>query len=161
MYPRLTNAHKASPSEEIFDLLGAEEARGSNDEEPAPVAGTSNSSSTLGADEGFADGDDDTQDSIVVNPPNASTSKSNGFSLPSLFESDDSELEIYLDDILERGKSIMKKGGTIPKYPSSSSSWYLLIYYYFLNTLLQLIAFSWRKGRIFCFFFDNLNLIYC
>ena len=81
----------------------------------------------MGNDEGFADGDEDTQDSIAVTPVNASTSKSNGFNLPSLLESDDSELEDYLDDILERGKSIMKKGGAVPKYPASTSSGYLLL----------------------------------
>ncbi|XP_033217381.1 baculoviral IAP repeat-containing protein 6 isoform X2 [Belonocnema kinseyi] len=122
LYPRLSTTHEGSPSEEIFDSLGAEEGRASAEEEPAPVAGTSSSSTTMGNDEGFADGDEDTQDSIAVTPVNASTSKSNGFNLPSLVESDDSELEDYLDDILERGKSIMKKGGAIPKYPSSTNS---------------------------------------
>ena len=76
----------------------------------------------MGNDEGFADGDEDTQDSIGVTPVNALTSKTNLFNLPSLFESDDSELEDYLDDILERGKNIIKKGTAVAKYPSSASS---------------------------------------
>lgn len=89
------------------------------------MAGASGSSTALGNDEGFAegDGDDDTQDSIVTPQVTASTSKSNGINLPSVLESDDSELEDFLDDILERGKNTLKKG-TVAKLPAVASSGY-------------------------------------
>lgn len=88
------------------------------------MAGASNSSTTVGNEVGDADGDgdEDTQDSVVATPATASTSKSNGFTLPSLLESDDSELEDFLDDILERGKNLLKKGNTVSKFPASVGS---------------------------------------
>lgn len=49
----------------------------------------------------------------------ASTPKSNGF-LP--LESDDSEMEDFLDNMLERGRNMLKKGNPMSK----TSSRYLL-----------------------------------
>jgi baculoviral IAP repeat-containing protein 6 len=53
-----------------------------------------------------------------------SCSKSNGFQLPSLLESDDSELEDFLDDMLERGRNLLKKcsANRVPVSASSSIS---------------------------------------
>lgn len=41
--------------------------------------------------------------------PSTTGKQSTNFPLPSLLESDDSELEDLLDDILERGRLLMKK----------------------------------------------------
>lgn len=120
MFPR-TCSHEGSPSEENFDTPGTEESH-ATEEDSANVAGTSISSGvTLSNSESFADGDadEDAQDSIVVTSTTASTSKSNGF-LPSLLESDDSELEDFLDDILERGRNMLKKGSTVSKILTSA-----------------------------------------
>ncbi|XP_016842826.1 baculoviral IAP repeat-containing protein 6 isoform X2 [Nasonia vitripennis] len=120
LYPRNSAANEQSVSEEPYDPLSSEDARAADDDSAA--AGTSTSSNTFGNDEGFADGDEDTQDSISVAPTNASTSKASGFNLPSLMESDDSEFEEFLDNILERGKTILKKGSAVSKYPTITSS---------------------------------------
>ncbi|XP_057338600.1 baculoviral IAP repeat-containing protein 6 isoform X3 [Microplitis mediator] len=110
-------------TEESFDAVESEEEQG-GDDDLAGTARTSGSGTTLGNDEGFAEGevDEDTQDSLPAVPPTPSTSKSNGFDLPSLLESDDSELEDFLDDILERGRNMLKKGNSVPKIPPSASS---------------------------------------
>uniref|UniRef100_A0A0C9RVJ5 Dual E2 ubiquitin-conjugating enzyme/E3 ubiquitin-protein ligase BIRC6 n=1 Tax=Fopius arisanus TaxID=64838 RepID=A0A0C9RVJ5_9HYME len=109
------------PSEGNFDGLGGDDSQPPQ-EDLAGVAGTSGSTTVVN-DEGFADGDgdEDTQDSIAA-PPIASTSKSNGFELSSFLDSDDSELEEFLDDILERGKNMLRKGNAITKLPPSASS---------------------------------------
>ncbi|XP_015440195.1 PREDICTED: baculoviral IAP repeat-containing protein 6 [Dufourea novaeangliae] len=108
-------------SEETFEPLVTEKSR-TTDEECVGVAGTSSATVTLNNDEEFTavDGEEDTQDSIVVPSATASTSKSNGF-LPSLLESDDSEVEDFLEDILERGRNLLKKGNPVSKTPASSS----------------------------------------
>ncbi|XP_044597131.1 baculoviral IAP repeat-containing protein 6 isoform X2 [Cotesia glomerata] len=110
-------------TEENFDAAESEEEQG-GDDDLAGTARTGGSGTTVGNDEGFAEGevDEDTQDSIPTIPPTPSTSKSNGFDLPSLLESDDSELEDFLDDILEKGRNMLKKGNSIPKIPQSASS---------------------------------------
>lgn len=100
-----------------FIPLVTEKGRTPEEEYSASAAETSNTAVPLGNDEGFAEGEgeEDTQDSsIMVLSATASTSKSNGF-LPSLLESDDSELEDFLDDILERGRNTLKKGHPLPK----------------------------------------------
>ncbi|XP_017883088.1 baculoviral IAP repeat-containing protein 6 isoform X2 [Ceratina calcarata] len=109
------SSHEGSPSDETFEPLVTEKIR-TPDEEYSSVAETSNSGVSLGNDEGFAEGEgeEDVQDCVVVPSAGASTSKSNGF-LPSLLESDDSEFEDLLDDILERGKNMLKKGHPLPK----------------------------------------------
>ncbi|CAK9813280.1 Baculoviral IAP repeat-containing protein 6 [Anthophora quadrimaculata] len=109
------STHEGSPSEENFESLITEKSR-TPEEEYASVAESSSTAVPLGNDEGFAEGEgeEDAQDSIVIPSATASTSKSNGF-LPSLLESDDSELEDFLDDILERGRNMLKKGHPLPK----------------------------------------------
>lgn len=83
---------------------------------PMPsTSGASAGGSGMGNDEGFAEGDvdEDTQDAMMHNCPKVVskvTNSNSGFNLPSLLESDDSELEDFLDDILERGKNMLKKG---------------------------------------------------
>ncbi|KAG7200149.1 hypothetical protein KM043_000587 [Ampulex compressa] len=123
LFPRSCPAHEGSPSEENFESLASEEGRAPAEDESGGVAGTSNTAVALSTEESFpeAAGDDDAQDSIVVTSGAASTSKSNGI-LPSLLESDDSELEDFLDDILERGKSMLKKGSAVSKILTSTSS---------------------------------------
>ncbi|XP_035734374.1 baculoviral IAP repeat-containing protein 6-like isoform X2 [Vespa mandarinia] len=118
LYLRPYSTHEGSPSEDNFESV--DETRTTEEDSVGP-AGTSNSTVTLGNDEGFAegDGDEDVQDSIVVT--SATAPKSNGF-LPSLLESDDSELEDFLDDIFERGKNMLKKGSTVSKILTSASS---------------------------------------
>ena len=109
--------------DEPFEPIPPEEARVVEEDAVAAAAAAAtagNATNTFGNDEGFADGDEDTQDSIAA--PNPSTSKSTGFNLPSLLESDDSEFEEFLDNILERGKTILKKGSTSSKYPPMTSS---------------------------------------
>ena len=94
------------------------------DDEAAGIAGTSGASGAgLGNDEGFPEVEieDDTQDSVSATPQPTTSAKSNGFNLPSLLESDDSELEDFLDDILERGRNTLKKG-TVTKVSSSNNS---------------------------------------
>jgi hypothetical protein len=113
-------SNESNISEETFESLPSEETR-TADNDSVAVAGTS-SSNTFGNDEGFADGDEDTQDSIIITPTNTTTPKTSGFNLPSLFESDDSEFEDFLDSILERGKTILKKGSAVSKYPTITSS---------------------------------------
>lgn len=46
---------------------------------------------------------------FVLGPPGIKIKISSNFPLPSLLESDDSELEDLLDDILERGRNLVKK----------------------------------------------------
>ncbi|XP_076756528.1 BIR repeat containing ubiquitin-conjugating enzyme isoform X2 [Xylocopa sonorina] len=114
------STHEGSPTEETFESLVTEKSR-TPEEEYSGVAETSTTGVSLGNDEGFAEGEgeEDAQDSIVVPSAGASTSKSNGF-LPSLLESDDSELEDFLDDILERGRNMLKKGHPLPKNVDAS-----------------------------------------
>lgn len=132
MFPRTCSTHESSPSEENFETLGTEESR-ATEEASTNIAGTSTSSiATLSNGEGFAEGDadEDAQDSIVVTSTTASTPKSNGF-LPSLLESDDSELEDFLDDILERGRNMLKKGSTVSKILTSAITGYLFKIFFF------------------------------
>lgn len=117
--------HEGSLTEESFEM-GTDESH-ATEEDSTNVAGTSASSAaTLSNSEGFTEVDveEDAQDSIVVTSTAASTSKSNGF-LPSLLESDDSELEEFLDDILERGRNMLKKGNTVSKILTSAITGYL------------------------------------
>lgn len=99
-------------------------------EEDVAVAGPSKVSTSLSSlvtignsDDMFPTGDEDTQDSIATSSqPNTSTSKSNGFTLPSLWESDDSELDDFLDEILEHGKNYVKRGNiVISKLPTNAN----------------------------------------
>lgn len=125
LFPRTCPIHEGSPTEESFEM-GTDESH-TTEEDSSNVAGTSASSvATLNNSEGFAEVDieEDAQDSIVVTSTAASTSKSNGF-LPSLLESDDSELEEFLDDILERGRNMLKKGSTVSKILTSAITGYL------------------------------------
>lgn len=125
MFPRSCSMHEGSPTEESFEM-GTDESH-TTEEDASNVAGTSASTAaTLSNSEGFAevDAEEDAQDSIVVTSTAASTSKSNGF-LPSLLESDDSELEEFLDDILERGRNMLKKGSTVSKILTSAITGYL------------------------------------
>ena len=124
LYPRSVTVLEPALPEETFDATPTEEAPSAPrapEEEIAAVAGTSNAT-TFGNDEGF---DEDTQDSIIINPASGSSSKSNGFNLPSVVESDDSEFEEFLDNIIDRGKSILKKGSITSKYPSVLTSGYV------------------------------------
>ncbi|EFN66625.1 Baculoviral IAP repeat-containing protein 6 [Camponotus floridanus] len=122
LYPRACSAHESSPSEENLEPLGnhAEESNSRTEEDSISVAGSSAPSAATLA-EGFVEGDadEDAQDNIVVTSTTASTSKSNGY-LPSLLESDDSELEDFLDDILERGRNMLKKDSTVSKILTSA-----------------------------------------
>ncbi|KAK9296171.1 hypothetical protein QLX08_009734 [Tetragonisca angustula] len=111
--PKTCSTHEGNSSEENFESLVTEKSR-TPEEEYVSAAETSNTTVPLGNDEGFADGEGEDDDGIVVLSAGASTSKSNGF-LPSLLESDDSELEDFLDDILERGRNTLKKGHPLPK----------------------------------------------
>jgi len=127
LYPKAcTSTHESSPPEEILEPLGnhTDESR-TAEEDSANVAGTS-ASSAAPLSEGFAEGDadEDVQDNIVVTSTTAGTSKSNGY-LPSLLESDDSELEDFLDDILERGRNMLKKDSTVSKILTSAITGYL------------------------------------
>lgn len=127
MYPKAcTSTHENSPSEEILESLGShtDESRAA-EEDSTNVAGTS-APSAAALSEGFAEGDadEDVQDNIVVTSTTAGTSKSNGY-LPSLLESDDSELEDFLDDILERGRNMLKKDSTVSKILTSAITGYL------------------------------------
>lgn len=103
----------------------AEEGNSRTEEDSISVAGSSAPSAATLA-EGFVEGDadEDVQDNIVVTSTTASTSKSNGY-LPSLLESDDSELEDFLDDILERGRNMLKKDSTVSKILTSAITGYL------------------------------------
>ncbi|XP_067212436.1 baculoviral IAP repeat-containing protein 6 isoform X3 [Linepithema humile] len=121
LYPKACSAHEGSPSEENLEPLGnhTEESR-TSEEDSTNVAGTSASSAaTLG--DGFTEADADEEDSIVnkITSTTAGTSKSSVY-LPSLLESDDSELEDFLDDILERGRNILKKDSTVSKILTSA-----------------------------------------
>jgi len=137
LYPKAcTSTHESSPPEEILEPLGnhTDESR-TAEEDSANVAGTSASSAApLG--EGFAEGDadEDVQDNIVVTSTTAGTSKSNGY-LPSLLESDDSELEDFLDDILERGRNMLKKDSTVSKILTSAITGYLDFFFAFFCSL--------------------------
>ncbi|XP_076225750.1 BIR repeat containing ubiquitin-conjugating enzyme isoform X2 [Nomia melanderi] len=115
------STYEGSPSEENFEPLATEKCQ-VIDEESVGTAGTSSAAVTLSNDEEFTavEVEEDTPDSVVVTAATAaSTSKSNGF-LPSLLESDDSEVE-DLDDIFERGRNILKKGNLMFKTLASSS----------------------------------------
>lgn len=119
MFPK--TSHEGSSSEESYETIASEKSATAEDESSGVVAGTSSAAVTLGNDEGFAEGEgeEDAQDSSIVASAATSTSNSNGF-LPSLLESDDSELEDFLDDILERGRNMLKKGNPMSKMMSSS-----------------------------------------
>lgn len=160
LYPRPTQSQEANQTEDGFATLGATGGRVVDDDFPGmiPLASTSGSSTVLGNDEGFAegDGDEDTGDSIIVPQPTPSTSKSNGFNLPSLLESDDSELEDFLDDILERGKNTLKKG-TVTKLPSSVSSGYEL-FSAFAFSLPHRDSYVFMETFFFISNFDDLYL---
>lgn len=117
----------------------AEESNSRTEEDSVGVAGSSAPSAATLA-EGFVEGDadEDAQDNIVVTSTTASTSKSNGY-LPSLLESDDSELEDFLDDILERGRNMLKKDSTVSKILTSAITGYLsLIFSHIFTCLLRL-----------------------
>ncbi|XP_043273976.1 baculoviral IAP repeat-containing protein 6 isoform X1 [Venturia canescens] len=122
LFPRPFQGQDGNQSEEGFEALGAEGGQ-MGEVDLAGMAGASGSSTALGNDEGFAegDGDEDTQDSIVTPQATSSTPESNGINLPSVLECDDSELEDFLDDILERGKNSLKKG-TVSKLPAAAGS---------------------------------------
>ncbi|XP_046485616.1 baculoviral IAP repeat-containing protein 6 isoform X2 [Neodiprion pinetum] len=124
LFPKTASGHEGSPSEESFDSSLAAEENTAVEEDTAGAAQASCSATTFGNEIGEADvdGDEDTQDSVAITSASASTSKSNGFTLPSLFESDDSELEDFLDDILERGRNLLKKGNAVSKFPISAGS---------------------------------------
>ncbi|XP_076164518.1 BIR repeat containing ubiquitin-conjugating enzyme isoform X2 [Ptiloglossa arizonensis] len=111
--------HEGSPSEESFESLVTDKSR-TAEEESVSAAGTSSATVTLSNDEEFVTGEveEDAQDSIVVPATTASTPKSNGF-LP--LESDDSEMEDFLDNMLERGRNMLKKGNPMSKTSSSIS----------------------------------------
>ncbi|XP_076667240.1 BIR repeat containing ubiquitin-conjugating enzyme isoform X2 [Andrena cerasifolii] len=119
LFPK--TSHEGSSSEESYETIASEKSATAEDESSGVVAGTSSAAVTLGNDEGFAEGEgeEDAQDSSIVASAATSTSNSNGF-LPSLLESDDSELEDFLDDILERGRNMLKKGNPMSKMMSSS-----------------------------------------
>ena len=133
MYPKAcTSTHESSPSEEILETLGSHTDESRTEEDSTNVASTSApSTATLG--EGFTEGDadEDVQDNIVVTSTTPGTSKSNGY-LPSLLESDDSELEDFLDDILERGRNMLKKDSTVSKILASAIAGYLFFYSFIL-----------------------------
>ncbi|KAL6430648.1 hypothetical protein ACFW04_006912 [Cataglyphis niger] len=122
LYPRACSTHESSPSEENLESLGNHTEESNSRTEEDSVAGSSAPSAATLA-EGFVEGDadEDAQDNIVVTSTTASTSKSNGY-LPSLLESDDSELEDFLDDILERGRNMLKKDSTVSKILTSAIS---------------------------------------
>lgn len=126
LYPKHSGMSEPAVSEEVLQNIPAEESRVADDE-AAAVPGPSTAASTFGNDEGFADGDEDTQDSVLGASTNASSSKTSGFNLPSLLESDDSEFEDLLDNIIERGKTILKKGNVSSKYPPLTSSGCVLV----------------------------------
>ncbi|XP_023289754.1 baculoviral IAP repeat-containing protein 6 isoform X3 [Orussus abietinus] len=119
LFPRPSVPPEESPSEESFESFVSEDSRVVEED---PVAGTSSSAAALGAEkgDGEVDCDEDTQDSAAMTL--GTVSKSNGFNLPSLLESDDSDLEDFYDDILERGRNLLKKGNTATKLPASATS---------------------------------------
>ncbi|XP_034941309.1 baculoviral IAP repeat-containing protein 6 isoform X2 [Chelonus insularis] len=123
LFPKPPSSQGSSPSEESFETASNEGQTRSND--LGEISESSRSGSNL-TNEGIfteGEGDEDTQSSITAVPPTPSTSKSNGFDLlPSLLESDDSELDDFLDDILERGKNMLKKGNAISKIPPLANS---------------------------------------
>ncbi|KAK4884383.1 hypothetical protein RN001_000654 [Aquatica leii] len=63
------------------------------------------------------------EDTVISEPATkqGKTSNNNNNQLPSVFESDDSELDDFLDDILERGRTHVKKSSK-NIYPTSASS---------------------------------------
>ncbi|XP_069689782.1 baculoviral IAP repeat-containing protein 6 isoform X2 [Periplaneta americana] len=112
MYPNL-GSQEGSPAEDILDSA----ITTTMTESEEPVAEPSTTSNSQEGEEDFTI--DDSTDASVPGP---SCSKSNGFQLPSLLESDDSELEDFLDDILERGRNILKKGAASRAPVSATSS---------------------------------------
>ncbi|XP_043255701.1 baculoviral IAP repeat-containing protein 6 [Colletes gigas] len=121
LFPKPCPTHEGSPTEESFESLVTEKSR-TVEEDSVGAAGTSSATVPLNNEEEFATGEveEDAQDSIVVPSATASTPKSNGF-LPSLLESDDSELDDMIDDILERGRNMLKKSNPVSKTSSSIS----------------------------------------
>ncbi|KAL7288200.1 hypothetical protein TKK_0017750 [Trichogramma kaykai] len=115
LYPRNVTTHE-SIIDQVFETIPVDDININIEESYMNERG---STGMLGSkfknDESFHDEDEDTQDSIIITP-NTSSTKINAFNLPSLLESDDSEFEEFLDNILERGKTILKKGGTSSKY---------------------------------------------
>ncbi|PSN56888.1 hypothetical protein C0J52_00682 [Blattella germanica] len=117
MYPNLGSI-EGSPAEDIIDAAIATPTAVTEPEEQVPESSTANGGQE--GDEDFAIEDSNDASST----PGPSSSKNNGFQLPSLLESDDSELEDFLDDILERGRNLLKKGATnrVPVSATSSIS---------------------------------------
>ncbi|KAJ9600171.1 hypothetical protein L9F63_009505, partial [Diploptera punctata] len=113
MYPNLAS-NEGSPAEEILDPAISTPTTMTEAEEPSPETNSVNN---------CQEGDDDfnIEDPSDASTPGPSSSKNNGFQLPSLLESDDSELEDFLDDILERGRNLLKKG-TANRVPVSATS---------------------------------------
>lgn len=58
---------------------------------------------------------------ILVPDKDAQNKTNNNNHLPSVFESDDSELDDFLDDILERGRSLLRRSGTTKTTVSNGS----------------------------------------
>ncbi|XP_017761383.1 PREDICTED: baculoviral IAP repeat-containing protein 6 [Eufriesea mexicana] len=112
LIPKTCSTHEGSPTEENFESLVTERSR--TPEEECTAADVNITFIPLGNDEGFAGSDEDEDGNIMVVSEPASISKSNGF-LPSLLESDDSEFEDFLGDILECGRNTLKKGHPLPK----------------------------------------------
>ncbi|XP_076283788.1 BIR repeat containing ubiquitin-conjugating enzyme isoform X2 [Lasioglossum baleicum] len=103
------STYKTSSSEKSFKPLATEKCQ-PIDEESIGAAGTSGTSVTLSNDEEVISIsiEEDTQDSIVTSPTAAaSTSKSK--CLSSLLESDDSEVEDFLENVVELDKHRLKK----------------------------------------------------
>ncbi|CAB0044915.1 unnamed protein product [Trichogramma brassicae] len=115
LYPRNVTTHE-SIIDQVFETIPVDDINVNIEESYMNErASTGILGSKFKNNESFHDEDEDTQDSIIITP-NTSSTKINAFNLPSLLESDDSEFEEFLDNILERGKTILKKGGTSSKY---------------------------------------------
>ncbi|KDR13250.1 hypothetical protein L798_12638, partial [Zootermopsis nevadensis] len=116
MYPNLCS-QEGSPAEDVSDPAVATPVTMTEPEEPVSEPSTSNN---------IQEGEEDfnVEDTTDASTPGPSCSKSNGFQLPSLLESDDSELEDFLDDILERGRNLLRKGAAnrVPVSATSSIS---------------------------------------
>lgn len=131
LLPKTCSTHDGSPIEETFESLVTEKSR-TPEEEYASVAESSSTAIPLGNDEAFTEieGEEDARDSTVVPAAAASTSTSIGI-LPYNFEYHDSETDDALDDILDRGRNMLKKGHPLPKNADMSG-------YVMLNTCQNL-----------------------
>ncbi|PNF18833.1 hypothetical protein B7P43_G01653, partial [Cryptotermes secundus] len=117
MYPNL-GSQEGSPAEDILDPALSPPTAMTETEEPMPEPSTT--SSVQEGEEDF-----NIEDTPDASTPGPSCSKSNGFQLQSLLESDDSgELEDFLDDMLERGRKILRKcaANRVPVSATSSIS---------------------------------------